>query len=69
MITRETTIEELVQNHPKSVRFLMEKGIKCLACGEPVWGTIESEAQSKGFSNDEITKMVDELTEYVRDIK
>ncbi|NIR53173.1 DUF1858 domain-containing protein, partial [candidate division KSB1 bacterium] len=41
MIRKDTTIEELVRAHPESVRYLMEKGIKCIACGEPIWGTLE----------------------------
>ena len=61
MINKQTTIEQLVTLHPKSVRFLMEKGIKCIACGEPIWGTLESNAKEKGFNDDEIDKLVEEL--------
>ena len=58
MITKDITIEELIRTHPKSVRFLMEKGIKCLACGEPIWGTLESSAKDKGFNEGQIEKML-----------
>ena len=34
MITKDISIEERVQKVPASVTYLMEKGIKCLACGE-----------------------------------
>lgn len=60
-ITRQTTIEELVTKLPSSVSYLMEKGIKCIACGEPIWGTLESAAKEKGFGDDEIAGFVSEL--------
>lgn len=61
MITGETTIEDLVRLIPGSVRYLMEQGIKCLACGEPIWGTLESAAREKGFSSDDIERFVNDL--------
>jgi hybrid cluster-associated redox disulfide protein len=65
MITKDITIEELVRTHPKSVRYLMEKGIKCLACGEPIWGTLESSALEKGFNEKQVEKVVEELNKIV----
>ncbi len=61
MITKDILIEELVREFPESVRFLMEKGIKCLACGEPIWGTLAEAAQERGFSEQEIDALVKEL--------
>jgi hypothetical protein len=61
MIQRTTLIEDLVRNIPDSVGMMMKNGIKCLACGEPVWGTIESTAKEKGLSDPEIDKIVGEL--------
>ena len=60
-ITKEITIEELIETVPKSVRFLMDKGIKCIACGESIWGTLEEAAKEKGFSDKEIDEIVLEL--------
>ncbi len=60
-ITRQITIEELVVVKPEAVTYLMEKGIRCLVCGEPIWGTLESAAKEKGFTDDDIDKFVDEL--------
>jgi methionine synthase II (cobalamin-independent) len=61
MIEKEILIEDLVSGVPKSVGYLMRKGIKCLACGEPVWGTLEEAARKKGFSDDEIAAFVRDL--------
>lgn len=61
MITEDITIEDLVTTIPASVTYLMRKGIKCLACGEPIWGTLGQAAREKGFSNEEIELFVSEL--------
>ncbi len=62
-ITKEITIEELVEEIQGAVRYLSIKGIKCIACGEPIWGTLEEAAKEKGFSDDEISGFVKELNE------
>ncbi len=61
MITKQTEIEDLVKLIPDSVVYLMEKGIRCLRCGEPIWGSLENAAKEKGFSDHEIVKFVTEL--------
>ena len=60
-ITSDITIEELVTELPASVTFLMEKGIKCIACGEPIWGTLEEAAKEKGFGEEQVSEFVREL--------
>lgn len=62
-ITARIHIEELVENYPFSVRYLMEKGIRCIMCGEPIWGTLEEAALEKSFSRTEIDQFVSELNE------
>lgn len=62
-ITENIYIEELVEILPDSVQYLMEEGIKCIACGEPIWGTLEEAANEKGFGKDEIERFVSELNE------
>ncbi len=44
-------IEELVEEFPQLVRPLMEYGIVCLVCGEPAWGTLREQAESKNITN------------------
>jgi|GEM_PF-186345 len=63
-ITKDITIEDLVEGVPQSVKYLMNKGIKCIACGEPIWGTLEDAAKEKGFSDKDIEKFVEELQEF-----
>jgi methionine synthase II (cobalamin-independent) len=63
MITKETTIEEIIEKIPDSVKFLSEKGIRCIICGEPVWGTIYDAAKEKGFNENEIELIIKQLNE------
>ena len=60
-ITKDTEIEDLVKLIPNSVVYLMEKGIRCLRCGEPIWGSLESAAKEKGFSDKDIVNFVKDL--------
>ncbi len=64
-VDKNVTIEELVIQFPESVKFLMDKGIKCIACGEPVWGTLEENAKEKGMDDETIEHVVQELNEKI----
>ncbi len=60
-ISRKILIEDLVNNYPFSVKYLMEKGIRCIMCGEPIWGTLEEACQEKDFPDDKIDAIVEEM--------
>ena len=61
-ITKDIFIEDLVKELPEAVRLLMKYGIVCIACGEPVWGTLEENARKKGIKNlDEILEKLNNL--------
>ena len=63
MITKDTSIEELVEDIPGAVKYLMEQGIRCIICGEPIWGTLEEAAVEKGFNEEQINKFVADLND------
>ncbi len=50
-IDADTPIEELVAELPASVRILRQRGLVCIRCGEPFWGTLGELAASKGISD------------------
>jgi methionine synthase II (cobalamin-independent) len=60
-ITKDISIEELVEILPAAVKYLMVEGIKCIACGEPIWGTLEDAAKEKGHNQESIARFVLEL--------
>jgi methionine synthase II (cobalamin-independent) len=64
-ITPATTIEEIVEEYAELVRPLREYGIKCIACGEPVWGTLKENARLKGIEN--IEEIVVELNKLIEE--
>ena len=51
MIAKNIYIEDLVNDHPEAISPLAELGIICIACGEPVWGTLEELVNKKGLNN------------------
>ena len=60
-ITKDILIEDLVNSYPFSVKYLMENGIRCIMCGEPIWGTLEEAAKEKDFDDEAITRFVKEM--------
>jgi len=63
IITNSTTIEDLVEKVPTAIYYLSKKGIRCVICGEPIWGTIEEVAKEKGFNENEIDQFIRDLNE------
>ena len=62
-IEKDILIEDLVDDYPFAEEFLRVKGIKCIRCGEPIWGTLEDACKEKGFKADDIDKIIIELNE------
>jgi len=60
-IDKDISIEELVETVPGSIQYLMQQGIKCIACGEPIWGTLEEAAKEKGFNDSDIEGFVKDI--------
>lgn len=60
-INKDIFIEDLIREFPEAVEYLMKRGIHCLQCGEPAWGTLETAAKEKGFSSEQIDVFVNEL--------
>jgi methionine synthase II (cobalamin-independent) len=63
LISRKTTIEDLVEIKPGAINYLSKKGIRCILCGEPIWGSLEEAARLKGFTDAEIDLFVEELNQ------
>lgn len=39
-ITLDLRVDELVEAHPQAAGFLADRGVVCIVCGEPYWGTL-----------------------------
>lgn len=66
-ISKEIPIEELVEILPAAVSYLSKQGIRCIACGEPIWGTLEEAARDQGFGEREIKEFVTDLNQLALD--
>lgn len=64
-ISADMTVEELIEIHPKVAGFLSEKGIVCVRCGEPYWGTLRELAGHKGLEN-QVDQLVSEMVEQLQ---
>lgn len=60
-IDRTDLIIEILRKVPSSLPFLMRKGICGLGCVSPELGSLESAGRRKGFSEEEIDSIVEEI--------
>jgi len=60
-ITRQTTIEKLIEQNNDAIGFLAHKKIRCVRCGESVWDTLEHAARQAGYPEEEIDQLIDDL--------
>jgi hypothetical protein len=65
MISKNITIEELIYKYPDSVDFLSKRKIRCIRCGEPIWGTLEDAAIEKNYSSIEIDQIIKDLNNFL----
>lgn len=61
IITRHTTIEQLIEIKKDAIGFLAHKRIRCVRCGEPVWDTLEHAAHQAGYPEEEIDLLINDL--------
>ncbi len=60
-INRQILVEDLVREYPFASRFLSDRGLQCIICGEPVWGTLEELALDKNFTEQQISQLIADL--------
>ncbi len=65
-ISKSTLIEEIVEKYPSLIGPLRERGIVCIRCGEPIWGTLEEVAEEKNI--EDIDGLVDALNREIEKI-
>jgi len=50
-ITWDISIEDLVANCEDAIKICLKYGLSCIACGEPVWGTLGEIADEQGIKD------------------
>lgn len=67
MINRDSQIEDVIYDYKGLVGLLIKKGLPCVVCGEPFWGTVEELARQKGWDDAQIDQLIVELNEELTD--
>jgi hypothetical protein len=62
-VTLDIPVEELAASFPEAVGFLTKNGVRCIRCGEPVWGTLGELLETEGIENPQL--LVDKLNAYL----
>ncbi len=62
-VTLHTQIEDLVKEYPLAVGFLTRQGIRCIRCGEPLWGTLGELLEEEGV--EDLQQFIDELNSFL----
>jgi len=62
-VTLDTQVEDLVRDHPSTAGFLTAQGVRCIRCGEPVWGTLGELLEEE--SVEEPNSLVEKLNKYL----
>jgi len=65
LIDRNTPIREIVEKYPYLIDFLLKEGIKCIECGDVLWGTLEEEAKRQGVSEEDLNRIIQEAGELI----
>ena len=62
-ITLDTPVEKLVETYPQAIGWLVQKGLTCVVCGEPFWGTLGELMERKAVANP--NAVIKELNEWL----
>jgi len=55
------SIEEVIEICPEAVKWLSERDVVCVVCGEPVWDSLGGVISKKGFSDEQALRLLKEL--------
>jgi hybrid cluster-associated redox disulfide protein len=61
MITKDMTIQEVVQNNPETIRVFLEHGLHCIGCSVARYENIEQGALAHGIDVDNLIRALNEV--------
>ncbi|MBN1426496.1 DUF1858 domain-containing protein [Candidatus Fermentibacteria bacterium] len=62
-ITAETPIQWIVDTWPEAMHWLLQRGVVCVQCGDPFWGSLGELLSLKGVEDPE--RLIFELNRHV----
>jgi hypothetical protein len=60
-----TQVEDIAFKYPEAVGFLTRRGVRCIRCGEPVWGPLSELLEEAGIEDPQ--SLIDELNAYIQE--
>jgi len=64
-ITKDTAVEDLLNDYPTLTKVFIDLGLPCLVCGNPFWGSIDELARQH---NVEVENLVKKLNQAMREL-
>ena len=68
-VSRETSVEKLIDDYPMAAAWLAQKGIVCVRCGEVFRGTLGELMAGKHFRPEQIDAFLGWLNDYLAENK
>lgn len=63
-LSLEISIEEVIENCPEAVKWLSERGVVCVVCGEPIWDSLGGVMKKKGFTQEQALEILAGLSSF-----
>ncbi|MBM3325847.1 MAG: DUF1858 domain-containing protein [Calditrichaeota bacterium] len=60
-VSADIEIEVLVESYPEVIPILTKRGIICIQCGAPVWGTLGEAIIRAGQNVEQVVNMLNEV--------
>jgi len=61
LISEEIQVEDLIGNYPDALKILLEFNLRCIICGEPVWGNLGELIRDHKLSAQDTEKLLSRL--------
>lgn len=62
-VTFDTPVEDLAVTYPAAVGFLTSHGVRCIRCGEPIWGSLRELFEQDHVKNPQ--QLLDDLNGFL----
>ncbi len=66
-ITKDMTVQEIVERFPMTMPVMMKYGIHCFGCHASTWETLEMGVKGHGLTDKQLAEMLKEMNECVKD--
>ncbi len=68
-LTIDTPVEVILDEHPAAADWLLQRGVVCLRCGEPFWGSLGELLRNRRYTDEETARLVTELNAHLAEVE